>query len=200
MPHIIGIVFALVISLVFREFIMKKEKIVYVISVVVAIGLFLLGLDVQGGVSLESFLPSGFFIVVMYIGVLANNNKLRAIRRQLSIIAFILITPHVIIYFLDFLQNIFDFNNTYKFLSYLIGIILTVIMIPLFITSFIKFRKKFTPKNWKKLHKFSYLAYTLIYIHILFVGLSSGDMAHPIIVSVVFGVYTVLRVRKYLKK
>jgi DMSO/TMAO reductase YedYZ heme-binding membrane subunit len=200
MPHILGILIALIVSFSFRDFIRKNPKMTYIITGVVSVLLLLVGFASKGNVALESFLPSGFFIIVMYLGVFSRTHKLRPIRRQLSIIACILIAPHIFIYLLELFTNLFQMGDMYTLLSYLVGVLTVIIMIPLFITSFIKVRKKYSVQSWKKLHRLSYVAYLLIYVHIVFVGLSKSELGHVLITSIVFGVYTVLRILKYARE
>jgi len=199
MPHLLGVIIAIIFAITFRSILIKKETASYVISLVISLGLYFLGLEVQGTTALESFIPTGLFVVVMYTGLLSSKHKLRSIRRQLSIIAFILIVPHVLIYLLDFLKVLFTSVNILTLVGSLIGLLLVIIMIPLFVTSFIKVRKNMKTASWKKLHRFSYLAYLLIYVHIVFVNLSSGDIGHIIISTMVYGLYFVLRIIKFAK-
>lgn len=67
--------------------------------------------------------------------------------------------------------------------------------LPLFYTSFIKIRRKMSVDKWRKLHKLSYLAYALIYVHLVF----AAPTGHLMIHTVIFGVYTILRLLKYFR-
>lgn len=199
MPHLLGIVIATIFAFTFRKVLIKKEREVYIVTLVLSLALYYLGLQVQGTTALESFIPTGLFVVVMYTGLLSPTHKLRSIRRQLSIMAFILIMPHVLIYLLDFLTALFASVSALALIGSLTGLLLIVLMVPLFITSFVKVRKKMELAQWKKLHRFSYLAYLLIYVHIVLVNLSSGDVGHIFISTLIYGIYFVLRIIKFAK-
>ena len=114
----------------------------------------------------KGFLGLAFFYVVMINGILPKKKslykKLYSIRAELSILGFIVLTPHAIKFFIDMFFNsgidgIFDF----------VGLIAYVIMIPLFITSFKKIRAKFSFYNWKRIQNFAYFAYLLIFVHLI---------------------------------
>lgn len=158
-------------------------------------------------------LATAIFIIVMYTGALKNGSalmkKLIVIRGELSIMASIMILCHNIffgkIYFVRLLTSASTMPVT-QFLAAIASLLMLVIMIPLAIMSFPKVRKKMKPKLWKRLQRFAYVFYALIYIHIFLLTYSSaqarrGDYALSLILyTIVFGVYLVMRVRKYLLK
>lgn len=158
-------------------------------------------------------LATAIFIIVMYTGALKNGSalmkKLIVIRGELSIMASIMILCHNIffgkIYFVRLFTSALTMPVT-QFLAAIASLLMLVIMIPLAIMSFPKVRKKMKPKLWKRLQRFAYVFYALIYIHIFLLTYSSaqarrGDYALSLILyTIVFGVYLVMRVRKYLLK
>ena len=158
-------------------------------------------------------LATAIFIIVMYTGALKNGSalmkKLIVIRGELSIMASIMILCHNIffgkIYFVRLLTSASTMPVT-QFLAAIASLLMLVIMIPLTIMSFPKVRKKMKPKLWKRLQRFAYVFYALIYIHIFLLTYSSaqarrGDYALSLILyTIIFGVYLVMRVRKYLLK
>lgn len=75
-------------------------------------------------------------------------------------------------------------------------------MIPLFITSFMKVRKKMNAKTWKKLQRWAYLFYLLAYLHvfILLVNKDTINWTKLITYTSVFGIYTLLRIMKCFNK
>lgn len=119
-------------------------------------------------------LATSFFVLVMYAATFKNGSQpiklLMSIRGPLSIIASILALGHV-----------FSFSallSPNASALYIFSVIMLCIMIPLFITSFIKIRKKMNPKAWKKLQRFAYIFYPMIYVHILLLyvkGALRGD-------------------------
>ena len=158
-------------------------------------------------------LATAIFIIIMYTGALKNGSalmkKLIVIRGELSIMASIMILCHNIffgkIYFVRLFTSALTMPVT-QFLSAIASLLMLVIMIPLTIMSFPKVRKKMKPKLWKRLQRFAYVFYALIYIHIFLLTYSSaqarrGDYALSLILyTIIFGVYLVMRVRKYLLK
>lgn len=158
-------------------------------------------------------LATAIFIIVMYTGALKNGSalmkKLIVIRGELSIMASIMILCHNIffgkIYFVRLFTSALTMPVT-QFLAAIASLLMLVIMIPLTIMSFPKVRKKMKPKLWKRLQRFAYVFYALIYIHIFLLTYSSaqarrGDYALSLILyTIIFGVYLVMRVRKYLLK
>lgn len=158
-------------------------------------------------------LATAIFIIVMYTGALKNGSalmkKLIVIRGELSIMASIMILCHNIFFGKTYFVRLFTSASTMpvtQLLAAIASLLMLVIMIPLAIMSFPKVRKKMKPKLWKKLQRFAYAFYALIYIHIFFLTYSSaqarrGDYALSLILyTIVFGVYLVMRVRKYLLK
>lgn len=97
-------------------------------------------------------------ILVMLTGAFHKTSKIRKTlelaRGEIAVIAFILLIPHA-------LKNsnlaLSGYNPT--------GIIAYIIIIPLVITTFMFIRKRMKPKDWKNLHRLSYIAYLMIYIH-----------------------------------
>lgn len=158
-------------------------------------------------------LATAIFIIVMYTGALKNGSalmkKLIVIRGELSIMASIMILCHNIFFGKTYFVRLFTSASTMpvtQFLAAIASLLMLVIMIPLAIMSFPKVRKKMKPKLWKRLQRFAYVFYALIYIHIFLLTYSSaqarrGDYALSLILyTIVFGVYLVMRVRKYLLK
>lgn len=158
-------------------------------------------------------LATAIFIIVMYMGALKNGSalmkRLIVIRGELSIMASIMILCHNIFFGKIYFVRLFTSASTMpvtQLLAAIASLLMLVIMIPLTIMSFPKVRKKMKPKLWKRLQRFAYVFYALIYIHIFLLTYSSaqarrGDYALSLILyTIVFGVYLVMRVRKYLLK
>lgn len=156
---------------------------------------------------------TAIFIIVMYTGALKNGSalmkKLIVIRGELSIMASIMILCHNIFFGKIYFVRLFTSASTMpvtQLLAAIASLLMLVIMIPLAIMSFPKVRKKMKPKLWKRLQRFAYVFYALIYIHIFLLTYSSaqarrGDYALSLILyTIIFGVYLVMRVRKYLLK
>ena len=150
-------------------------------------------------------LPTAMFIAVMYLGALdakkPSVSKLLGIRGELSIIASILTLGHNIIYGKKQFVNLFTNPSempTQALIASIISILMILIMVPLMITSFKAVRKKMRAAAWKKLQRWAYVFFALIYAHVmvLFVPKYSDKYMDIIAYTVIFGVYAVLRVTK----
>lgn len=159
--------------------------------------------------SIRGLISISFFILVMYAGALntkwAITKKLLSIRAELAILGSITMLPHGIIYFARFLilklpKIISDGTFPILYFSYIaIGIIGFIIMIPLFITSIKKIRKRMKGIQWKRLQRWAYLFYLLAYVHILLILLSEKelDWLRLSTYTMIFGGYMSLRLLKY---
>jgi DMSO/TMAO reductase YedYZ heme-binding membrane subunit len=149
-----------------------------------------------------------FFILVMFAGALSTKwkvtRKLLSIRAQLAILGSIFILPHGILYLVRFfvlkLPNILSgkTNSTLYLIYIAVGLIAFVILIPLFVTSLKKVRKKMNVLQWKKLQRWAYIFYFLSYIHILIVLLNDEeiDLVRLISYTIIFSSYSVLKLVK----
>lgn len=112
---------------------------------------------------IKGFLGLAFFYLVMLAGALKNKTKLRVklmgVRKEYSIIGSIVVTPHALNYTLLWL------NGTRSIEWF--GLVAYVIMIPLFVTSFVVIRKKMKNKDWKLLQSSAYIVYLLLFIHLI---------------------------------
>lgn len=161
--------------------------------------------------SMRGFISISFFILVMYAGALNSKwtvtKNLRSIRAELAILGSITMLPHGIIYFARFLilklpKIISEGTFPILYFSYIaVGIIGFIIMIPLFITSLKKVRRKMKGLKWKKLQRWAYLFYLLAYVHILLVLLNEKeiDWLRLSTYTIIFGGYMSLRVLKYIE-
>ncbi|MDD3924450.1 MAG: hypothetical protein PHP11_05060, partial [Erysipelotrichaceae bacterium] len=106
----------------------------------------------------KGFIGFAFFYVVMITGALNPKwkltKKLSGVRAPYSIIGFVLLMSHPLNYAAEILSQ-------QRAIPYF-GIGAFIIMIPLFITSFLVIRKKMKPQTWTKLQRWAYLSYALI--------------------------------------
>ncbi|MDD3382754.1 MAG: hypothetical protein PHT83_04575 [Bacilli bacterium] len=177
------------------KFIKKHAILIYSISTVLALLTFIFSLAFPGTVFSTLSFPwsKGFFglalfYLVMLAGALPNWNykkRIYSVRTELSIIGFISISPHAIFNLIKI------FNNTIAPTYF--GIITYVIMIPLFITSFIIIRKKMNNRHWKNLQRFAYLAYLLLFIHLV---IQFSQPINRILYIVLFVVYSIFKIIK----
>lgn len=215
-----SLIFAVAMSLVLTSSIRKNSKLYYAIALIIALLTsfyklygdtfsiqltgFLLAFEKA---SMKGILSVAFFVLVMFAGALNIKwditKKLLSIRAQLAIIGSILILPHGLIYtyfiFGDFIKN-FTLQGL-SMIHLTIGLIAFIVMIPLFITSFKFVRSKMNYAKWKSIQRWSYLFYVLTYLHIILILLNKDniDMLKINIYTIVFGVYTILRLLKEFK-
>lgn len=216
---LISIILVLIVSLQFTKFISKNAKVLYFVAYFIGLLIIVYRLffiqtvklpvvisQMERVIAMGAF-TAAIFAIVMYAGALDNKKsytkKLMSIRAELSIIASILFLSHTIPYCVTFFKNISKMDMSqlssiiYLFLS-LTAIICLVIIIPLWITSYKNIRKKMNAKTWKKLQKFAYCVYLLIYAHISFLFLGMGRKQYDkfVIYSLFFGIYFILKIRK----
>lgn len=150
-------------------------------------------------------LPTAMFMVVMYLGALDGKkpfvSKLLGIRGELSIIACILTLGHNIIYGKKQFVNLFTNPSEMKphsLIAAIISIIMIAVMVPLMVTSFKAVRKRMSFVAWKKLQRWAYLFFGLIYAHVmvLFLPKFSEKYLDIIAYTFIFGIYAILRVAK----
>lgn len=154
-------------------------------------------------------LATALFAAVMYAGVLPNGSKgikiLMPIRGELSILASILTLGHNGAYGRTYFRMLFtnpDRLPANQRAAAVCSLVMLVIMIPLFVTSFKCIRRKMKPARWKKLQRFAYGFYALLYVHILLLTWpqalagESGYVLNFLIYSIVFVGYGICRVLK----
>lgn len=221
MRIIICILFSLIVSYYFSNKIKSESKYIYLVLGVVSIlsiiysNLSNFGYGVEYNKILgyvQSSIVSGalggsIFIIVMYMGVFTNKTKfekrLRKNRAELSIIATILTLPHNSYYLLNYLFNLKSIMQTRGFILWTslmalaAALFAIIIMTPLFITSFNKYKKR-VGKNWKQIQEFAYIFYAMLFVQVLMIYLSRPSSfdrnINLIFYIVLFGTYSVLKI------
>lgn len=174
------------------KFIRKHNLKLYIGATILALVTFLLRYKVPIMEPFtQGYLGLSFLFIVMFTGALKNKStlskKLVGVRREYSIIGFILLTSHALKYLLEFLTGEIRFEW--------LGVIPYVIMLPLFIMSFMVIRKKFTFKVWKNIQRFSYIAYILIFVHLILVA----EFPNLLVYFILFVPYIILKLVKEFK-
>lgn len=147
--------------------------------------------------------------IVMFTGAFASNSKLRRllapIRGELSIFASILVAGHVVNYLRNYLMQIFGGFGAMSgnmIAGFIVSAVLVVLLAILTVTSFTFVRKRMTPASWKKLQKWSYVFFGLVYAHIMLLllpsalGRGSTSLLSATIYTIVFVIYIILRIRR----
>ncbi|HKM29582.1 MAG TPA: ferric reductase-like transmembrane domain-containing protein [Bacilli bacterium] len=170
-----------------NQFIRKHNVKIYIAAVVISIVSFIFRDKAPALPFVKGFLGLSFFYIVMLTGALKNKSKLRlkfmGVRREYSIIGFIVATPHALNYLMEWL-------NATRSLEWF-GLIVFVLMIPLFITSFATIRKKMKNKTWKLLQSAAYLIYVLLFVHLI---LNYTKTINLILYIIILGTYFVMKI------
>jgi len=158
------------------------------------------------------FVAFALFALVMFIGVLKNNSRLRMyfmpIRAELSILACIFALVHIIKHTMNYLPKIAAPGTLIEppyFVSVLLALLISALMLMLGITSFKLIHERIPPLIWKRIQRFAYPFFLLIYLHIsLFLlpsilGGGSAAVGNFIFYSALFVLYSILRLRKAFK-
>lgn len=152
----------------------------------------------------QGHLTLALYILVMYAGAFKKKSKpkiiLMRVRRELAILGFLTLIPHATLLIVTALSAL---NPT--------GTLALLIMIPLFITSFPRIRKKMHPLTWRKLHHWAYAAYAMIFLHLVTIttiaqrtsetnGYNQYWWLRLTLYTLIFAVYSVLKYQNYLRK
>lgn len=155
------------------------------------------------GAVMRDYIHMGTFghpllIIIMYTGALNPKiqfvKKLYSIRKELSIISGFPVLTHSLIRITNTFPNSLKFfTNNAEYMvnsevtsklgagisnfSFVIGILLFVIFVPLWITSFDSVHKKMGNVKWRKLQKWAYVLYAILFIHAM--GIQIGGLMNP---------------------
>lgn len=171
----------------------KHNVKIYIIASILSIIAFIFKDHPLAMPFVKGFLGLSFFYIVMLTGALGKKNKLRlkfmGVRREYSIVGFIVVSPHALNY------TILWLNGTRSFEWF--GTIAFLLMIPLFVTSFLVIRKKMKNATWKLLQSAAYVIYILLFIHLI---LNYTKQINLILYLVLFISYFVLKAIYEIKK
>ena len=137
-------------------------------------------------------------VIIMYMGALDMKRpwvkKLMSIRKELSILSGFPILTHALIRVTHNFPNALRFftdNEGYmaservssalgaglSSFSFVLGAVMLALFIPLWVTSFDFVRKRMGNVRWKKLQRWSYALYAMLFIHAM--GIQAGGMLNP---------------------
>lgn len=118
-------------------------------------------------------LAGAFFVTVMWTGAVPVSSKRMKqnmpIRGELSILAGILSIGHGAANGLTYFRYLFTDPGRMSVTAIIFSwcsIVMFIIMMPLFITSFKKVRRKMKGSSWKKLQRMAYVFYGLMFAHV----------------------------------
>lgn len=180
----------IVVALLYRyENMYNKAWIYYTVFFVIGIVTFIFYRSPILDLFVQGIIGYGFFLVVMFVGVLPNKwgitRVIKKNRGVLSILGFISITPHALLRVL----------GIYSYVD-LFGIAAFVIMVPLTIISFRVIRKEINPKDWFTIQKGAYAIYLLLFTHLLVVS----SWQNKIVYAVLLTLYVNNKLIKEIKK
>ncbi len=204
-----------------NKYVRKYRLIIYIavfaFTLYYVLGEYLLYTPIISGRSVTMTLAKGalstsVFAVVAYIGVLPSNNvivkRLRSVRTEMSVIGCILAYCQIL-FFANYLRLFFSGDlDTIDLWGTVCTLLLYILMIPLWFTSFYCVRTNMKQTTWKKVQKLAYVFYFLLWAHVFvlyasFSGgigelFSGGDGTAVMYYTILWGVYFVLRFIKFL--
>lgn len=137
----------------------------------------------------KGFVGFAFFYVVMITGALNPSwkltKKLRSVRAPYSILGYVLLMSHPLNYVAEVLSKQRDIPY--------FGVAAFLIMVPLFITSYMAIRKKMKAQTWVKLQRWAYPVYALMLIHLL---VNASSPQNRIVAILLFVPYIGMKVHK----
>lgn len=137
----------------------------------------------------KGYVGFAFFYVVMITGALNPKwkltKKLRSVRAQYSILGFVLLMSHPLNYMAEVLSKQRDIPY--------FGVAAFLIMVPLFITSYLTIRKKMKAQTWVKLQRWAYPVYALILVHLV---VNASTPQNRIVAILLFIPYIGLKLHK----
>lgn len=137
----------------------------------------------------KGYVGFAFFYVVMITGALNPKwkltKKLRSVRAPYSILGFVLLMSHPLNYMAEVLSKQRDIPY--------FGVAAFLIMIPLFITSYLTIRKKMKAQSWVKLQRWAYPVYALILVHLV---VNASTPQNRIVAILLFIPYIGLKLHK----
>ena len=137
----------------------------------------------------KGFVGFAFFYVVMITGALNPSwkltKKLRSVRAPYSILGFVLLMSHPLNYVAEVLSKQRDIPY--------FGVAAFLIMVPLFITSYMAIRKKMKAQTWVKLQRWAYPVYALMLIHLV---VNASSPQNRIVAILLFVPYIGMKVHK----
>lgn len=154
-------------------------------------------------------LPTAIFVVVMYVGVFPKGSGarrwLQPLRTPLSIVGCILVLGHMVRFIGAYAARVFGGAGVVApnvLVSFGLAVALFALLAVLGVTSFNAVRAHMKGATWRRVQRWAYLFYGLVYAHVLVMlgpaALNGGAAAREAVAvyTAVFGAYAVLRVAR----
>lgn len=164
-------------------------------------------------------MAAALFTVVMYTGA-ARITGLYRVRKQLAVIAGIFTLGHNATYIIRTILAVKNGGGetvsgqmlpgqiqigqiqSGQMLAARVTVIALLFLIPLWVTSFTRIRKKMSARGWKRLQRLAYPFYLLLYVHAMILFASNLERLdyriNVVVYTLVFGVYVALQLSKIL--
>lgn len=216
MDFLVALIVTVAASLVLRQPLHKWPAAFYALAVAADV-VYIAGIEgllpraVMGPLALlvgKCMLSLALFVVVMYIGVFAKGSLvhqwLKPVRAELSILACILACGHMAVYLASYAPRLGGALGANVLSALVVALALLVLLLVLGVTSFGFVKKHMRTESWKRLQRWAYVFFGLVYVHLMLMlapAASRGGEAALVTVAVytvVFGAYAVLRVRRAL--
>lgn len=215
------LLFSVCLLMLLEKPLKKYSTVFYILSVLTAVAGYLAQTRMQPGVLrtlladdlTSGTLPAALFAIVMYAAVLPRKSRIfrcvMSSRGEIAILASLLGLTHMVYYGHLLGQKAGKTSGGMSGRDLAIkvtALLLLLLLVPLTVTSLKKIRRKMNGKRWKKLQRWSYLFYGLLYLHVaasVYPKAVSGNtesLADLSCYTAVFGIYAVLRVEKMLEK
>lgn len=184
----IFLVILTLLALYANRFIKTHSIMLFVLATAISVVAFIFKDHPLAVPFVKGFLGLSLFYIVMLTGALKAKSKLRikfmSLRKEYSIIGFIVVSPHALFHILQWLSR----NSNIAWF----GLTSFLLMVPLFITSFTVIRKKMKHKSWKSLQKLAYVVYLLLFIHLIL------NFTKPINLVLYLGMFIAYIILKFL--
>lgn len=147
------------------------------------------------------------FVVVMFIGCLPDGSqisqRMRSIRSELSIMAFILCLGHMVPYFAPYANRVLSGTaDSATTVAFVLALVIGVLLVVLGVTSFAVVKRTMSTAYWKRIQSFAYVFFGLAYVHLVLMMLPSAlhgartALTNVAIYSIIAGLYAALRIGK----
>ncbi|MDO5717913.1 MAG: hypothetical protein Q4P34_02920 [Tissierellia bacterium] len=186
--YIFALIWAYLIIKILGKYMHKNQKVTYIISLLFSIAILLLPYDLENvnplffsillGPFTTGAIPMAIFFFVMWGRILPKRWSVTKIimqnRAELSILGCFLSFSHNIFMgfihegspFIEFFTKGIDMGTGF-YIATFITLILDILLIPLFITSFQTVRRKMKAKTWKNIQRLAYPFWILLHFHVL---------------------------------
>ncbi len=155
----------------------------------------------------KCMLSLALFTVVMFIGCFSRTSRvsfwLRPVRAELSIAACLLAVGHMAAYLGTYVSRLaMGSAKGNVVLAFVVALGLLVLILVLGVTSLHVVKRRMSADGWKRLQKWAYPFFGLIYVHLALmlapsaVGGGASAQESLAVYTVVFGVYALTRLRR----